>query len=535
MPDALGALVALFVWLKVVSGMSYTIDYDDSSATIALDTAPMVEQVTQMALVSMRAGARVEYESVVYDPRAGSLTIAGLEVDMGQGPSRIDRLEISGIADDAPLDIRVAFEGLDAPVAALNLPSAAMLQFNLLGLDRLQGDGAVDLAYVVETSDLKLDGAIELAGVGRVGLEVDVEALRFNMDREAPEAEVTRIALAFENDGALEAIGPGFGVDPENPEAGRRLAATLSQQMLAVLSEGKQPLPAFTETANAVETALARFFERGDSIALTLTPEPPLSLREIDTLDQAVAAPDGRAAMIERLGVKLAARPTLRAPVIVDLALPETASVDDRLRVATALRTGVGAPRDLDAALGLLAPAASTGDPQAAALTAEILLEKGDPDDAEAAYAFTLIGLAGGVDGAAAQAATLAAALPAQALLDAERAAIDQVGADADALADLRAEALNGDAAAMRRLAQALDAGQATLRDTPEAYRWAVLGAAAGDAAAVRLRDRIAGRFAAGSADDREAWRAMLAESAAAATEAWSSGLAAKVVAQRAP
>ncbi len=86
----------------------------------------------------------------------------------------------------------------------------------------------------------------------------------------------------------------------------------------------------------------------------------------------------------------------------------------------------------------------------------------------------------------------------------------------------------------MRKLALTLDAGRSVLRDTPTAYRWAVLGAAAGDAASARLRDRIAGRFAEGPKEDRETWSEMIAEASAEASDIWLSGLGAKAAANAA-
>ncbi len=538
MPDAIGAIVALFIWLKVVSGVSYTLDMDENRMTIGLDSGQIASQATELALVGMRAGARVEYESVVYDPRAGSLTIAGLEIDAGKGAARIERLDLTGVSDDGPLDVRIAFEGLDIPVDALDLPTAAMLQVNLLGLERIEGDGALDLAYMLETSDARLDGEIELDGIGRIGAEIAVEALHFDLDREQVSGAVSRVALAFENNGALEALGPNFGIDPEAPEAGQELAKALGEQVIAILSEGKQPDLRVMDLGLKLEAALGQFFEDGDSIAVTMAPEPVIDLSDIEDLGREAQTPEGRARTLERLNLTLAAKPTLRAPVIVDIALGEDASTADRLRVANALRTGIGAPRDLERAIEILGPAAVAGDPGAASLAAEILLQRGDVDDEEEAYALSLVGMAGGAEGAASRVTRLAARLPADAVLAGERdaAALTAAGGSApsDPLASLRAEANAGDATAMRKLALTLDAGRSVLRDTPTAYRWAVLGAAAGDAASARLRDRIAGRFAEGPKEDRGTWAEMIAEASAEASDIWLSGLGAKAAANAA-
>lgn len=533
MPDAIGALIAIFVWLKLVSGMSYSIDMDESRMTIGLDTGRMAEQVAELALASMRAGARVEYESVTYDPRAGALGVTGLVVDAGSGAARIERLDITGVSKDQPIDVRIAFQGLDAPASALELPPPAQIQFALLGIDRLQGDGAIDLAYVLETSSARIEGELEMTGVGRIGLEALFEGLRLDPKRDhEPAGALARLALAFENGGALEAIGPSFGIDPDDPSAGRELARALSEQLVAALSDGAAPLPAFEETGEAVESALSRFFEDGDSIAVTLTPEPPLDFAELERLEAMTASARDRARLLDRLGLALAAKPVSAAPVVTTLALPAGAPLAQRLAVAEALATGTGAPRDPDAALDILAPPAEAGDPHAAAAMAKILLERGRAEDLRPAYSLLLLGMAAGVDGAAASAAKLAASLPAGALLEAEAAARETYDVSVEAMEELRAAAANGDATAMRRLAIALDDGRLTLRDTPSAYRWALLGAAAGDAAASRLRDRIAGRFAHGAAQDRETWSAMLAEAAAEATALWMNGLAARVAAE---
>jgi TPR repeat protein len=186
----------------------------------------------------------------------------------------------------------------------------------------------------------------------------------------------------------------------------------------------------------------------------------------------------------------------------------------DRLTAGKALMTGLGAPRNREAAMRLLVPlAAGNWDAEAAMTLAQGLADMGD---AQAAYPYALVALAGGNTAAASLAARLEADLQAGSVIETQAVILSSFPTD-PGLADRRAAiSANPDVAAMRTLALDTRLGRGVPRSYVTAYLYASLAAAAGDRASANLRDEL-DRLGAGD----PGWAASLAEASTEALSIW--------------
>jgi TPR repeat protein len=527
--------VAVFLYFKlllnIIGNSDYNWNVDTGQFTFVFNEAPLVEGLAQMVILGGRAGADVRYDALVYDSRSGTFSIEGLRVASEQGAFELGAARFSSIDSDAPIvDLRVAFDGLVVDPNNFPLPPEIGTQAALLGVETLVADGALEVSYDIQNSDAAAILTLDIDQLGRLAIAVDLTGLYVDQSGPdpIPNGALSGASVSFENQGAMAVVLRTMGMAEVDEATAAQMGQIAGQQALAMLSGadlGQQntPSPAAQAFATNIEDAIARFLIDGDSIAVSIAPEQPVPLtdlqRLVQRLDAAASDIGARTAMLALLNPRIQAVPVALSPVIADL------GDGPLIARAEALITGLGAPRNFAKAIKILAPAATAGDAEASLLLSEAYETRGEPGDLAKAYAAALKAEKGGADGARAAVAAIAAILPLKAMLAVEKAAFDK-----NALDELQSAAGTGDASAMRRLAQAYERGEGVARNIAEAYRWSILAAAAGDQAGLRLRDRVATRFVHAHDDEQALWARTRKAIEAAALADWNAGLGAAVV-----
>lgn len=537
--EAIGPTILVLLYLRFLTNIdeyfAYSFEPNGSAMTVAFNARPLVEDLAQLIILGGRAGADVRYDALVYDPKSGAFSVEGLSVATDQGAVTLGSARISAVsADDPVVDMRIEFDDLTLDPNSVSLPPEVAVQFALLGLETVSAGGALELSYDLQRSDAAAMLSLEVDGLGRAAATVSLAGLHLQRDFEDPGAEpeprgeLVSASISVENRGALDAASALFGGPLDEPSA-RQLAALASDQLRIFLTGADLAAPGELQAAptaeaeafaQSVEDAITRFLVERDSIAISIAPDAPAPLTALEDLERVGGDLNARLELLEALSPRASASPTALRPIIADLAAA------DGLAAAEALIDGVGAPRNLARAVEILTPLADGGDAAARLALARALVAQDGDAARRAAYAQALQAEADGAPGAAGAAASLAADLPLG-----ERLAVEAEVFDPTGLAELRAAADAGDAAAMRRLGLSYERGDGVARHLAEAYRWAVLAAAAGDAAGLRLRDRLAAGFAHASDAESAIWSTRRAEIDAETLAAWTEGLGARAAA----
>lgn len=434
-----------------------------------------------------RAGADVRFESVQVDPVAGLIRVTGLEVSpkiQGIDPDACTITATRTTLDFSPFDqinsarFRVA---LDDVVAGFDcLPREARPVLGFLGLSDLNIDRAdIGVDYDVPSGGAQVQLQAGVDGLVTVLLDADVDYVSYRYDFEVedvdPSVDLNAARLQIEDQGLsarLEQVLPPEMRDP----------VTLSDQLGAELANalrdanGETPLNPEQERFIAEAQEMARLVAAGAGkiVVETDIAAQPARLNE--------ATGDNPAALFALLAPRVAPATKAIGQTITraDLIAARDASVSasDQRRIGEALLSGVGAPRNIELGLTLLAPLAEEGDAGAALLMAEVLFER----DIEASYTLASQAAAGG------QAAALAVLDRAEDTLRFPTLmTLQNEAADADLAAPDRFATL----AEMRRAALDHLTGLDAIRSYELAYFWASMAAAGGDTAAARLRDEI--------------------------------------------
>jgi TPR repeat protein len=492
---------------------------------------------TQYVILFARTAIDLTYESLSIDPRSQETVINGLVLRprLGWDPEgaceiRIARLAASNAGDIDVFESLIEVSGLSVPAVCLQPGAGMMLQS--FGYETVEIDRAsINAAYEISSSAADIVVSADVAEAAELTLTADFDYvwIRGLMDEEGGEPEpVAKLAsaeLAFENAGLWERVSPmlsaQFGDVNQLPGMVGPLLSQLLAQPGQPLGEAEQAL------VDNVTEELARFVREGDRLVLTMAPEGGVWLQEdiLQTPARAIAA----------LQPELSSAPLSIArmvePSVITAALAGGEGLDDaaRLRAAGALVTGIGAPRAPAEGLALVEPLAERWNAEAAALAAEALAAGGD---AGGAYAMALRAMAGeaGTTGLADRLETGLADGQILTLQAEEFAEWPRLGEWQAARTDAQE---TGDVSAMRRLAFRASSGAGAPRNYREAYFLASLAAAAGDAGAAALRDRLDARFTGFGGEIAEAWLTAREQAAGEAVGAWTEGGVAEQVMRR--
>lgn len=544
--DITGLFTAAFVvylYFQLLSNVTTQIDLETGEVRTRVDAAQIVASTLETSVIAGRAFGEVGYDAVAYDPGTGAVIVEGVsfsrrDATTGQ-PIRatLDALAVStSDGGDDLIDMRIDVVGLEAPLGALDLPPPVEFQLAAIGLDALRADATVSVNYDLSSSDGEIAVEWDVEGVGAMSAAVELSRLHLmGVENSDPrlEGELRAVSLSFEDLGALDAGLALLGL-PSGAEGADDVAALVRTQALALLavdpSTGREtaPTPEARDFADALSAAAERFIADGGAIGIGARPIDPPSLTELQRLiDRAAFDLRARIEIVQALSPTAGSAPPAIRAIIAEAPSAE-APIDARLAAARAYIEGVGAPRNLVAALDIL-DGVQPPTAEALALLAEALeAEEGGPT--VASYAAALRAEAAGAPGASGRVLRHRTALDLDEMLSGEAIATD--GMDlTDEVAALLDRAEAGDPLAMRALAGAYGLGDGAPRNVLESYRWAALGAAAGDRPSQRRRDAIAALYA--QSEDAELWRSELRAIDAEAADLWADGLGAAVAANQ--
>lgn len=493
----------------------------------------IVAGLIQSGIVGLRTQVELRHDAMRVDVAGGTVALSGVHMRplphlfMPEGcEMAVDRVVLSGLTPFVLTRLAPRAEVIGLRVAAACLPDLAV-PLAAVGIDRVVLDRAlIALDYDLASGAADLSVFADMPGLGSVAGQARLDYLAFGEGRSGDVEPVVRLRdaqVTLEEAGALAKLQPFLPPELRDPA---RAAATFRAQVQSEMERansrserrarerrGEDPnavfeAPLTPEQVVFLDSAtreMARFLQGGTQVTLTLTGQPGA------LLDFRAMEVDGRVA-IAALNPVLRAGPPARAGLVsvallqTAMTAPDSLTPADRLRVGQAALTGLGMPRDLGLGRSLMEPLATAGDGRAA-LTLAGSLERADP---AVAYRFALIAGQAGAPGAVALLDRIETGLDMPSVLQV------QAGITGAARED-GMESL----AAMRRAALGRLIGNGVARSYAEAWFWASLAAAAGDAAGASLRDQIEAQMAALAPEGRAAWAAAVAPEQAMLIEVW--------------
>lgn len=474
--------------------------------------------VINTALIGLRTQAEISHDALTVDFAAGSAALTGLVVrplPHTGAPAgcqvTADRVAVSGLTPLPLTEMALKVDLVGVEMAPACLPLPAQQGVGAMGVQRLALDRVtLDFTYTIASGAAQLALFATSGGQATVTAAIDLAYLAATEGRYGDPLPVIRFRtaeLTVEDGGLLPRMRPLLSIQlGDLGQVGAMLRPELERQLA-----GPGGLtPATQAFVRSVEAQVGRFLTQGGQITLTAAApagQPGGILLDLPRIE---GDPD---ALFAALNPLVTAAPSARlgmVPVSVLKAAidaPAGLSEADRRRAGLALVAGIGAPRDVVRGAALLAPLAASGDGPAAMALARALA----PSDPATAYEHALHAAAAGQPGALALLDDLEGRIGLSPLLAA------QTRAGGAALADAPYATIG----AVRSEALALMMGRGRVRGYAQAWYWASLGAAAGDAASAALRDEIEARIAARGSSAAAAWSAATAPLAARLAEEW--------------
>ncbi|PCH74327.1 MAG: hypothetical protein COC12_03900 [Rhodobacteraceae bacterium] len=495
----------------------------------------LVENALQYGVLALRTQIDLTYADLTVNMLAGRATVTDVKLwplpewdQSGDCEILVDRLVLA----QAPLDqsgrIRLKVSGFGISAPAICLPPDVRPALLATGSQSISVPFfGFDLDYHVASAGAQIQANFVVEKLVAVDLNADFSYFWFDgrddMENPDPVFELSSASISVENNGGWEVAKAMLPPSFTNPDtATRAIGAILKDALLGMNREALSGAQGGTQNGadiglNASQTAFIASATRSWSSFLAdprrLVLETGYAPDETAYLDFPAYEEDPRL-LFDDLAPQLSLAPaSARAAIPVDLvraALGDKAgdlSADDRLRVGTALVSGIGAPRNIPAGSALLAELARSGNSAAAAALAETL-ETRLP---ETAYVWALRAGAAGVDGATARLDRLESVLDMTVILQIQGEASQNAVHPVEALASI---------GAIKQQARARLTGKGQTRSYGIAAMWAMLAAATGDAESSDMLEEIDARVRSGDSASDAAW---------AKVEAASSGLAMKI------
>ncbi|RVT84264.1 hypothetical protein DXV76_11300 [Rhodobacteraceae bacterium CCMM004] len=498
-----------------------------------LDPDVLVQRVVQAGIFALRSQFDIKYVDMNVDLRSGRVTLTDVQMwpyfewdRTGDCTIEIPRLTLRGSDILSPEAIAVKAQAWGAYLDLACLPPPAQQSLAAAGLEGLEAPQlTMSFDYDIPSAEADVLVHADLTDLAALSMTASFTYLaldgRADMEEPQPVAYLSHAALEVEDRGGWD-LARGLVPPPfANPDQAELSVTGLLGQMLASANRdaagaaegGADPSALSPEQRAFVDSAAAAWAEFLRSPG-KLVVETGFDPQNDQWLDFVAFEEDPRAVFATlqpRVGrASVAARSALPA-ALVRQAISQTEpqlSADERRTVGAALITGDGAPRDLDAGVALLLPLAEAGDLGAADILSGAL-EHRDP---ETAYRWALVAAADGRFGAGARLDRLEKELPFAQILALQAEAVGNVQHPLSALqrvSGLREQAL-------QRLS-----GAGQVRSYPIAALWALLGAAAGDAATADILADLDEMAAGADEAGRAAWAAAETDAAALAMEAW--------------
>lgn len=446
-----------------------------------------VTAIVHSALSSARVLADIKYDQISVDPVALRVTLTGVSISpllpqpMGACLVTVDQITINGNPVDRINEarFRMALNGVEMQPSCLPIEVAGMARgFGFASLNADRADLSIRYDYASGGADLHLEADLENLATLSAYVDASYLSYRMNIATEEPviAADITRAELSLQDAGAwalAKRMLPPTMLEPD------RLNQMVSGAVTEVFQSAAAPGdPALSDKQRgfALEAGrVAAGFEGSNGrIVLSTQIDPGQSVRIAEETFASL-----KTAITALQPTISNTAPALRAAVSVaelDTALNAEGAPANAFDLGKALITGLGAPRNPDAARKLLLPLARNGNAEASQLIAASI-ETSHPKDA---YEHALRSAAAGLPGSLALLDRIERSLSYDEVLEAQ-----------GGLLGSPEEALYGDLGAMRRAARDFLTGTARPRSWQAAYYWAAMSAAAGDASGASLRNDI--------------------------------------------
>ncbi len=521
-------LLATAAIVAALPGSSPAQDRTTLLDMISLDR--VVQSFVQTGIMALRTQLDLKYGDMAVDLRTGKITLTDVQAwplpdwdSDGTCEVNIKRITLrSGAVDEVDrLRAKAQIIGASFPKSCLP-PDAAgpleMLSLETITIPRM----TADIHYGVAASDAVVRIYAELTDVAAVDLTAKFAYVwvdgRNDMEEPDPVVFLDSATLTVENRGAwtaLKGMLPPPFVDPA--QAGLVIEGAIGG-VLADMNRGSAPEDA-TGDPSALNDAQRAFLASVVETWPAFLNAPEVLVLQTDMasdtyLDFEAMEDDPReafAALQPLMSLAPAQRAQMLPVSLLNDAMGDGASFlsdDDRLRAGTALMSGNGAPRNLKAGMGLLAPLAEAGNGAAAMAMAEALADSAP----ETAYRWALAAGKAGESGASARLDRLENALPFERVLALQE---EVSGGDTHSLDALTSIAGIREQAAMRL------SGQGQARSYAVASLWAVLATAAGDPEAADILADIDERVRLSGDGAQAAWAPYAQGASDLAMKAW--------------
>ena len=464
---------------------------------------PLLQRfLVQHLLLLGRGFLDLTYDHFAIEPGTNAMVLSGLKLfpPVDLEPDQECEISIDQIVLDATFDlnlISIGWEAAGARVPNTCFGPEARDALTKAGYENILFDTvSLDVAYLLTDSSARI--AVRTAVRDAAVLSLDAEFDYFWFTQPVIEAlddpyligDVSRAEFTVEDLGLVKRIEP---IIMERTGFGRQdILQFLRTAVLQILkTDESQPL---TEAEQAfVEELLAgvsAFLEHRQPLVVTVNPVDVVFSDDIFLYSEG----DHVEFLRPRVSNFPSALRSIVPPADVAAALADATSLDDpsRMKIGTALLTGDGVPRSIEAGTRILLPVANSWSGEAAVILAKAYRSVEQNEDA---YRMALIAMASGERSGVAIADELELLMPL-----AEIMAI-QDGVSGDWLGTagfekaVNAAVADGDVRVIAGHARAVAAGHDMPRSFGTAYMLATLAAAAGDRSAARLRDRLDRRF----------------------------------------
>lgn len=489
----------------------------------------ILRSVAQSAIMALRTQMDITYSDMAIDLAAGRVALTDVRVwplpewdANGDCEIAIDRLTLRTAALDEADRLRFKLQASGVSAPAVCLPQEPRGALAMAGLDGLEMPRlTIDLNYDMRASDAAVQVFATVTDVATATLTADIAYIsvdgRYDMEDPEPVVFLDDASLVIENLGIWNVLQGMAPPEFTNPASAALVAEGAIGGMLAGANRGAAP-DGRQGDPSALTEAQAAFVQ---SIATTwpaflVNPDTIVIETNIDGnvyLDFALFE-DPRY-VFDKLRPVLALAPTsagriLPAEMLRQAMGGDVGALSDQQRrsLGLALMTGAGAPRNIEAGMALLSALAEAGDGEAAMALSDALAVRA-PEDA---YLWALRAGAEGVPGATALLDRIEGDLGLAATLRLQEAVS---GDDQQDPAMLGSVAMIREQAAMRQL------GRGMTRSYLIAAKWAMIGAAAGDAEAADILADLDEKARRADAEGQAAWVDFEAEASRLAMEVW--------------
>ena len=514
----------------------------------------LIQRALQSGIMAARTQVDIQYGDMAVNPILGQVAITDLSVwplpewdENADCVIEADRLVLRTAAIDDAGRYRIKAQFSNVTASDVCVPPDMAVPYQMSGLQSLSLPRAtIDLNYDIPSAGADVHIYAHIADLAAIDVTADFAYLwfdgRYDMDDPDPVMFLSHASVTLENLGgwnALQAMAPPPFTDPQSGPG--LIAATLGNALAGANREaaeeeaeqqsesngdganggtfgeaapsGEDP-SALTDAQNAlidsVQSAAEAFlanptkivvetgFDRSESVFLDPEYYEDVPLAMIEDLQPVF----GQATVFTR---------EVLPADLLNAALGENAtslSAEDRLIAGQALVYGEGAPRNIQAGLGLLSGLAEAGNSDAALALADAFHGRNNED----AYLWALRAGAAGADGAASLLDQIEGVLPFARVLEIQAEVLGATSHPIEALESL---------ATVRQEADMRMSGIGRGRSYQTAALWAMIAAAAGDTEAAGILDDIDEIVRIAGGDAQAAWATQEQASADLALQVW--------------